>query len=298
MELRRIGSRQVGAIGLGEMPMSIEGRPDEARSIETIHAALDAGMTLIDTADAYSLGGADTGHGEVLVAKALASWGGDKGSILVATKGGHVRPGDGTWTVNGDPAYIRSAAEASLRRLGVESIALYQYHRPDPKVRYEEPIGALKQLLDEGKVQMVGISNANIAQIDLARSILGEGNLVSVQNQFSPAFRSSEGELEHCGELGIAFLPWSPFGGIGNADSLRNDHPAFVGVSNDHGVSVQQVVLAWMLAKGDHVIPIPGSSRPASARLRPSSRPQAQRRGTEPPRRRRAVALRPVTRSG
>ena len=266
MELRRIGSRQVGAIGLGEMPMSIEGRPDEARSIDTIHAALDAGMTLIDTADAYCLGGPETGHGEVLVAKALASWGGDRSSVLVATKGGHIRPGDGSWTVNGDPAYIRSAAEASLRRLGVEAIGLYQYHRPDPKVRYEEPIGVLKELLDAGKVLMVGISNANIAQIDLARSILGEGNLASVQNQFSPSFRSSEGELEHCGQLGVAFLPYSPFGGIGNGDRLRTEHPAFVSVSNDHGVSVQQVVLAWMLAKGDHVIPIPGSSRPASAR--------------------------------
>jgi len=266
MELRRIGSRQVGAIGLGEMPMSIEGRPDEARSIDTIHAALDAGMTLIDTADAYSLGGAETGHGEVLVAKALASWSGDRGSVLVATKGGHIRPGDGSWTVNGDPAYIRGAAEASLRRLGVEAIGLYQYHRPDPRVRYEEPIGVLKELLDAGKVLMVGISNANIAQIDLARSILGEGNLASVQNQFSPSFRSSEGELEHCGRLGIAFLPYSPFGGIGNGDRLRDEHPAFVSVSNDHGVSVHQLVLAWMLAKGDHVIPIPGSSRPASAR--------------------------------
>jgi len=245
--------------------MSIEGRPDEARSIATIHAALDAGMTLIDTADAYSLGGADTGHGEVLVAKALASWSGDRGSILVATKGGHLRPGDGSWTVNGDPAYLRSAAEASLRRLGVEAIGLYQYHRPDPKVPYEEPIGVLKELLDAGKVRMVGISNANIHQIDLARSLLGEGNLVSVQNQFSPAFRSSEAELRHCGALGIAFLPWSPFGGIGNAEVLRREHPVFERVATDHGTSAHQVVLAWMLAKGDHVIPIPGASRPSSA---------------------------------
>jgi aryl-alcohol dehydrogenase-like predicted oxidoreductase len=266
MELRRIGSRQVGAIGLGEMPMSIEGRPDEARSIETIHAALDAGMTLIDTADAYSLGGPDTGHGETLVAKALSSWNGDRDSVLVATKGGHIRPGDGSWTVNGDPAYLRTAAEASLRRLGVEAIGLYQYHRPDPKVPYEAPIGVLKELLDAGKVLMVGISNASIAQIDLARSILGEGNLVSVQNQFSPSFRSTEGELQHCGQVGIAFLPWSPFGGIGNAQVLRHDHPAFVQVSKDHGTSVHQVVLAWMLAKGDHVIPIPGATRPSSAR--------------------------------
>jgi aryl-alcohol dehydrogenase-like predicted oxidoreductase len=265
LQQRRIGSREVGAIGLGEMPMSVEGRPDEERSIATVHAALDAGMTLIDTADAYGLGGDDTGHGEVLVAKALASWGGDKDSVLVATKGGHLRPGDGSWTVNSDPNYLRSAAEASLRRLGVETIGLYQYHRPDPKVPYGEAVAVFKELLDAGKVRMVGISNANIEQIDLTRSVLGDGNLVSVQNQFSPAFRSSEGELRHCNELGIAFLPWSPFGGIGNADSLRRNHPAFSGVAGDHGVSVHQVVLAWMLAKGKHVIPIPGASRPSSA---------------------------------
>jgi aryl-alcohol dehydrogenase-like predicted oxidoreductase len=246
--------------------MSIEGRPDEARSIETIHAALDAGITLIDTADCYSLGGPDTGHGETLVAKALSSWSGDRGSVLVATKGGHVRPGDGSWTVNSEPAYLRKAAEASLRRLGVDAIGLYQYHRPDPKVPYVDAVGVFKELLDTGKVLMVGISNVNVAQIDLARSILGEGNLASVQNQFSPSFRSSEGELQHCGRLGVAFLPYSPFGGIGNAERLRHDHPAFVQVAGNHGTSVQQVVLAWMLAKGDHVIPIPGSSRPASAR--------------------------------
>jgi aryl-alcohol dehydrogenase-like predicted oxidoreductase len=266
MQKRRIGTKDVGAIGLGEMPMSIEGRPDEARSIETIHAALDAGMTLVDTADAYSLGGADTGHGELLVAKALASWGGDRDAVLVATKGGHLRPGDGSWTVDSDPAYLRRAADASLQRLGVEVIDLYQYHRPDPKVAYEDAVGVFKELLDAGKIRMAGISNANIAQIDMARRVLGEGNLVSVQNQFSPAFRSSEDELRYCGDLGIAFLPWSPFGGIGNADVLRREHPAFGRVAADHGASVHQVVLAWMLAKGDHVVPIPGSSRPASAR--------------------------------
>ena len=266
MEQRRIGTRDVGAIGLGEMPMSIEGRPDEARSIETIHAALDAGMTLIDTADAYSLGGSDTGHGERLVAKALASWGGDRDAVLVATKGGHTRPGDGSWAVNGEPDYLRRAAEASLERLGVETIDLYQYHRPDPRIPYEDSLAVFKELLDAGKVRMVGISNANIKRIDAARSVLGAGNLVSVQNQFSPAFRSSEDELRYCGELGIAFLPWSPFGGIGNADVLRRDHPSFGRVATYHDVSVHQVVLAWMLAKGDHVVPIPGSSRPSSAR--------------------------------
>ena len=266
MRQRTIGARQVGAIGLGEMPMSIEGRPDEEQSIRTIHAALDAGVTLIDTADAYSLGGQDTGHGERLVAKALASWGGDPDAVLVATKGGHVRPGDGSWQVDGRPEHLRSAAEASLRRLGVEAIGLYQFHRPDPRVPYEDSVGVLKELLEEGKARMVGISNANNAQIDLAVSILGEGRLASVQNQFAVSFRSSEGELEHTGKLGIAFLPWSPLGGIGNASALAKLRPAVAEVARAHGVSPQQVVLAWMLAKGDHVIPIPGSSRPETIR--------------------------------
>jgi aryl-alcohol dehydrogenase-like predicted oxidoreductase len=248
------------------MRLSIEGRPDEAGAIETIHAALEAGMTLIDTADAYGLGDDDTGHGERLVAKALASWGGDRDSVLVVTKGGHLRPGDGSWTVNGDPDYLRGAAEASLRRLGVQAIGLYLYHRPDPNVPYEESLAVFKELLHAGKVRMVGISNADIEQIDLARSVLGKENLVCVQNRFSPGFRSSEDELRHCGELGIAFLPWSPFGGTGNADALRREHPAFERVATERGTSVHQVVLAWMLAKGGHVIPIPGARRPSSVR--------------------------------
>jgi aryl-alcohol dehydrogenase-like predicted oxidoreductase len=262
LQQRRIGQRTVSAIGLGEMPLSIEGRPDEARALATIHASLDAGVTLIDTADAYSLGGDDQGHGERLVAKALAAYGGDTSSVLVATKGGHVRPGDGSWTLDGHADYLKRAAEASLKALGVESIGLYQYHRPDPSVPYAEPIGALADLLDAGTIQMAGISNATVAQIDEAREILG-GRLVSVQNQFSPVFRSSEDELRHCGELGIAFLPWSPLGGIGKADNLD---AMYAEVAAAHGASPQQVVLAWMLAKGDHVIPIPGSSRPETAR--------------------------------
>src|SRR5580692_8754724 len=197
MRNRTIGGVAVGAIGLGGMPMSIEGRPEEDRSIRTIHAALDAGVTLIDTADAYHLRAGETGHNERLIAEALASYGGDVSSALVATKGGHLRPGDGSWTVDGSPAHLRQAAEASLKRLGVEAIGLYQFHRPDPKVPYADSIGALSELLDEGKIVRAGVSNANPAQIREAHAILGE-HLVSVQNQFSPAFRSSEPELELC----------------------------------------------------------------------------------------------------
>ena len=167
--------------------------------------------------------------------------------MLVATKGGHLRPGDGTWTLNGTPGYLKSACEASLRRLGVESIGLYQFHRPDPKVPYEESVGALRDLLDEGKIQMAGISNANPDQIRLAMDVLG-GRLVSVQNQFSPSFRSSEPELRLCDELGIAFLPWSPLGGIAKAARLGAAQEPFRLVGQELGVSPQQVTLAWMLA--------------------------------------------------
>jgi aryl-alcohol dehydrogenase-like predicted oxidoreductase len=264
MHTRTIGPVTVSAIGLGGMPMSIEGRPDEQQSIRTIHAALDAGVSLIDTADAYHLRAGETGHNERLVAKALASYSGNTTDVLVATKGGHLRPGDGSWTVNGSPAHLREAAEASLKALRVDAIGLYQFHRPDPRVPYEDSVGALKDLLDAGKIRLAGISNARVEQIDIARRVLGEGNLASVQNEFSPSFRSSEGELWHCAELGIAFLPWSPLGGSGDAKRLGARHPAFGEVAQSHGVSPQQVTLAWMLAKAPVVIPIPGARRPES----------------------------------
>jgi len=265
MQQRTIGPRTVSAIGLGGMPMSIEGRPDEARSIATVHAALEAGVTLIDTADAYHLHADEVGHNEELIARALRTWGGDTSDVLVATKGGHLRPGDGSWTQDGRPEYLKEAVKASARRLGVEAIGLYQFHRPDPRVPYADSVGAIRDLLDEGVIELAGISNATVAQIDQANEILG-GRLVSVQNQFSPAFRSSLGELEHCAALGIAFLPWSPLGGIARAEAVGQRHGAFQRVADAHGVSPQQVALAWELALAPVVIPIPGASRPESIR--------------------------------
>lgn len=261
---RQIGDRMVSAIGLGEMPLSIEGRPDRTQAINTIHASLDAGVTIIDTADAYALNEEEHGHGERLVAKALSTYGSSTDHILVATKGGHRRPGDGSWTVHGDPAYVKQACDASLVALGIESIGLYQYHRPDPDVPWAESIGALADLLDAGKIQMAGVSNATVAQIDEAQEVLG-GRLVSVQNEFSPRFRSSEGELEHCEKIGVAFIPWSPLGGIRQADRIAAEYPAFAEVAKEVGCTPEQVTLAWMLAKGTRIVPIPGSSRPATA---------------------------------
>jgi aryl-alcohol dehydrogenase-like predicted oxidoreductase len=265
MHQRQLGDTKVSALGLGGMPMSIEGRPEQTRSTATIHAALEAGITLIDTADAYHIGADEVGHNESLIARALASSGADTSEVLVATKGGHLRPGDGSWTLNGSPDHLRQACEASLRRLGVDAIGLYHFHRPDPSVPYEDSVGAIRDLLDAGKIRMAGISNADLEQIRTAQQILGD-RLVSVQNQFSPAFRSSEPELRLCDELGIAFLPWSPLGGIKSAADLGTTYQPFAQVAQELNATPHQVALAWMLAKSPVVIPLPGSSRPETIR--------------------------------
>jgi aryl-alcohol dehydrogenase-like predicted oxidoreductase len=265
MKTRTIADVEVSAIGLGGMPMSIEGRPDEARSIATVHAALEVGVTFFDTADAYHLHADEVGHNESLIANAVRSWGGDTSKVLIATKGGHLRPGDGSWTVDGRPEYLKEAAKASLARLGGDAIGLYQFHRPDPSVPYEDSIGAIRDLLDDGVIRLAGISNADPAQIEQANEILG-GRLASVQNQFSPAFRSSEPELVVADRMGIAFLPWSPLGGIKSAGALGDRFAPFQEVADARGVSPQVVALAWHLAKSPHVIPIPGASRPESIR--------------------------------
>lgn len=265
---RSIGDVQVSAIGLGAMPLSVGQRPDEADAVRTIHAALDAGVSLIDTADAYhrpadDVGHDDTGHNESLIATALREWSGDADSVLVATKGGHLQSSAGEWTVDGRPEHLKQAVKDSAQRLGADTIGLYQHHRPDPAVPYEETIGALRDLLDDGVIRLAGISNADLDQIRLAHDLL-DGRLASVQNQFSPAFRSSRAELDLCAELGIAFLPWSPLGGMGKAAELGDRFAAFAEVADARGVSPQQVCLAWQLALSPTVVPIPGASRAES----------------------------------
>jgi aryl-alcohol dehydrogenase-like predicted oxidoreductase len=262
---RQIGSVKVAEIGLGAMPMSIEGRPDEERSIATLHAALDAGVTLIDTADAYHLHADEVGHNEELIARVLRDRGSATTEVLIATKGGHLRPGDGSWTLDGSPNHLRAACEGSLRRLGVEAIGLYQFHRPDPDVPFDESVGALRDLLDEGKIRMAGISNVSCDQIRAAIEVLG-GRLASVQNQFSPAFRTSEPELRLCAQLDVAFLPYAPLGGIAKASGLGAEHGAFQEVAAEVDATPQQVALAWELAQSPVVVPIPGSSRPETIR--------------------------------
>ncbi|MGI8900415.1 MAG: aldo/keto reductase, partial [Nocardioides sp.] len=175
----------------------------------------------------------------------------------------HVRTDGGGWATDSSPGHLRTAVDASLQRLGVEQIALWQHHRPDPEVDYAEVIGTLGEIHASGKVRMVGLSNADPTQIRQAHGALGEA-LVSVQNQFSPAFRSSRPEIDVCADLGLAFLPWSPLGGLAEAKALAENHPAFKHVADERGASAQQVALAWELAQSSVVIPIPGAKRPQS----------------------------------
>ncbi|HEV2376966.1 MAG TPA: aldo/keto reductase [Streptosporangiaceae bacterium] len=256
------GRVAVGAVGLGVLPMSLPFRPPPEQCVRTIHAALDAGVRLLDTADAYCAGPDDFGHGETLIAQALR--GRDASQVLVATKGGHLRPSGDEWTVDGSPAYLRRACEASLHRLGVEAIGLYQHHRPDPAVAYEDSMGELRRLWEQGKVRMVGISNASVSQIQCARDVLGPA-LVSVQNRFGPGSSDEEATLRYCAGHGLAFLAWAPLGSIAVAPRLADHYPELTRVADRYGVSVQRACLAWLLGSSPVLVPIPGASRPETA---------------------------------
>lgn len=266
MQTRKLGPFTVSAIGLGAMPVSMGAnkRPGREQAIATIHAALNAGVTYIDTADIYAPSWDTMGHNEEIIAEALASYGDSEG-VIVGTKGGMTRSEGEVWGRDGSPAYLRKAVEASLRALRTDVIDLYQWHRPDHWLVYGEVVETFKTLQQEGKVRAVGISNADVEEIDVALEVLGEDGLASVQNELSPRFRSSRDELDLCAKHGVAFLPWSPLGGTGaKSKEVGKTYPAFHEIGEAHGVSPQRVVLAWELSLGDHVIPIPGASRPES----------------------------------
>lgn len=269
MTTRTVGPFTVSAIGLGAMPMSMNGDgvlPPRDEAIATVHAALDAGVTFIDTADIYAPSWDEMGHNERIVRDALASWEGDTTGILVGTKGGITRrSAEKDFGRDGSLAYLRSAVERSRENLDVDVIDLYQYHRPDRWMVYGEIMANLKTLQEEGLIRAIGISNASVEEIDIARQVLGEGNLASVQNEFSPRHPGSYGELRYCDEHDIAFLPWSPLGGTGGGGrNVGERFTTFREIGEDHAVSPQQVVLAWELSLSSRVVPIPGARRAAS----------------------------------
>lgn len=287
MEQRAIGNRQVCELGYGAMWLGVQGRPSEQQAQETLRAALNAGITLIDTADAYCLDETDMGHNERQVSEALRDFSA-RDNVLVASKAGHTRPG-GSWDVDGRPEYLKRACEHSLRSLAVETIDLYQYHRPDPKVPFEESVGAFADLKREGKIRMVGLSNVSRAQLDAARDIV---EIVSVQNEFSLWRREDEtnGVLQACTDGGIAYLPYSPYGGGRNARNLGTLAP-LAEIAARHSASPYQVILSWLLAKSPVIIPIPGTTRPervresvAAAPIRLTADEQAAIDALKPPR--------------
>ena len=193
----------------------------------------------------------------------MDSWKGPKDEVLIATKVGHYRnftDGVPTWGKDGNPEHLIRYAKQSAQTLGVDTIDLLYFHRPDPEVPYNESCEAIRQLLDEGVARWAGISNASVEQIDIARDVLGD-KLVAVQNQYSPIYLDTQDTLEHCAKLGIAFVCWSPLGGFRKPKDESKFDP-FREVAAAHGVSYQQVVLAWELAKGDHMFVIPGAHRP------------------------------------
>jgi aryl-alcohol dehydrogenase-like predicted oxidoreductase/Ran GTPase-activating protein (RanGAP) involved in mRNA processing and transport len=241
------------------MPLSLGRRPDEAEAVRIIHAAIDAGLGLIDTADAYGRDHREIGHNERLIARALRERPGC--GVVVATKGGIERP-DGRWKPNGRPEHLRRACEASLKALGVESIALYQWHRPDPEVPFEESVGALAELRRAGKIQAVGLSNVTAAQIRAARTIVP---IASVQNRGNVHDRApwDDGVIAECQRHEITFLAYSPVGGIRRKDQLAAD-PVLNAIGAKHDATPQQVALAWLVASSPVVIAIPGASRLSS----------------------------------
>jgi aryl-alcohol dehydrogenase-like predicted oxidoreductase len=250
------GAPAVSVVGFGGMPLSIPGRPDEPTAVRVLHAAFDAGMTLVDTADAYCLDEHDVGHNERLVAKALRSWGGRRDGVVIATKGGITRSG-GAWGQDGRPASLRRACERSLKALRLDCIPLYQFHRPDPDVPFAESVEALAELRREGKVRWVGLSNVSVAQVRTAAAVVP---VTTVQNRLNPFFREAleEGVVAHCAQEGIGFLAYSPVGGGRLNRKLAALEPLWA-IARAHGASPHAVVLAWVLAQGPTVLAIPGA---------------------------------------
>jgi aryl-alcohol dehydrogenase-like predicted oxidoreductase len=231
----------------------------------TVAAALDAGITLIDTADIYAPSWDAMGHNERAVADALAAYQGDRSGVVVATKAGITRGEGETWGRDSSLTYLRGRVEASLANLRVDKLDVLYLHRPDRSLVYAAAIENFATVKQEGLVSEIGISNASVEEIEIALDVLGAGGLAAVQNEFSPKFNhTSKQELDFCAEHGVAFVPWSPLGGASGAARVGERFAVLAEVADRLGVSPQQVTLAWELALGDHVIPIPGSSRPES----------------------------------
>src|SRR5438067_4763350 len=243
------GDLTVNRLGFGAMRITGEGiwgwPPDRANALKVLRRAVELGVNLIDTAYAY---GPETS--ELLISEALHPY---PNGLVIATKGGLTRPGPNEWMPNGRPDHLKQAVEGSLKRLRLERIDLYQLHTIDPKVPMETSLGALKEMQDAGKIRHVGLSNVDPEEIVRARKILP---IVSVQNRYNIEDRESEKALVYCDKEGLGFMPWFPIGG---GRGLKPEN-ALEKAARDHGVSVVQVALAWLLERSPVMLPIPGTS--------------------------------------
>jgi pyridoxine 4-dehydrogenase len=245
------GDLTVNRLGFGAMRITGRGiwgpPPSRDQAIATLRRVVELGVNFIDTADSYG-----PSVSEELIASALYPYPDD---LVIATKGGLVRPGPNRWDADGRPEHLRQACEGSLRRLRLEQIPLYQFHRPDPRVPLAESIGAIAELKNEGKIRHVGISNASEAQLREAEAIVP---IVSVQNRYNATDRRSQSMVDLCEQEELVFLPWAPI-----QEGDRN--PEVAEAARRHRVSERQVVLAWLLASSPSMLPIPGTGSPAHA---------------------------------
>lgn len=250
-------------LAMGCMRLSTEPDRDDDRPLATLHAALDAGVTLFDTADAYARDGTETGHNERLLARALATWTGDTSSVRVVTKGGLTRPG-GRWEPDGRARHLVAACQASLRALGLTRIPLYQLHAPDPDVPLATSVRALASLQRDGLVEQIGLCNVSLGQLREARAI---APIAAVQVELSPWHDVSlrNGLAEVCVAEGIRMLAYRPLGGVAGRARLARD-PVLQAVAERYGATPAEVVLAWLRSLAEVVVPLPGPTRPETAR--------------------------------
>jgi len=243
------GDLTVNRLGFGAMRITGEGiwgwPADRNNALKVLRRAVELGVNLIDTADAYG-----PEISELLIAQALYPY---PEGLVIATKGGLIRPGPGQWVPDGRPEHLKQAVEGSLKRLRLERIDLYQLHRVDPKVPLEESLGALKEMKDAGKIRHVGLSNVSTDEIQGARKVVP---IVSVQNRYNIEDRKSEKVLVYCEKESLGFVPWFPIGG---GKGLQPEN-ALEKAAKDHGASVVQIALAWLLERSPVMLPIPGTS--------------------------------------
>jgi pyridoxine 4-dehydrogenase len=242
------GDLEVRRLGFGAMRITGDGiwgppdDPEEAKRL--LRRVVDLGVNLIDTADSY---GPEVS--ENLIAEALHPY---PDELVIATKGGFRRTGPGEWPRDARPERLKQCCEDSLRRLRVERIDLYQLHAPDPKVPFEDSVGALRELEEEGKIRHVGVSNVSLEQLERARGLV---DVVTVQNRYNLTNRSSEDVLDSCEEAGIGFIPWFPLA----VGSLTEAGGVLEEVAHAHDATPAQVALAWLLARSPVMLPIPGT---------------------------------------